>query len=89
MHFLHQSWANLTEADEEQIRMQQEEFTKQLAQEAAIDAQIEKEVQANIDQLGFKLVTSRSSKKKSQKALTTKASTSYLTRSKVPGKHFK
>jgi len=60
-----------------------------LANEADIDAQIQQENQSNIAASGFTLVTRRINNKNGQKANNSKASSSYLTRSKVPNKPFK
>ena len=89
MHFLNQSWAKLAETDETQILAQQEALNQALDAEADIDHQINLQVQNNIDSSGFQTVTRKSPKKKSHKALTNKVSASYLTRSKVPNRHFK
>jgi len=87
--FLKQSWGNLAEVDEEVIKQQEADLVAKLANEADIDAQIQQENQINMETSGFKLVTRRSSKKNSQKTNNAKASSSYLTRSKVPTKPFK
>jgi len=89
MQFLKQSWGNLADVDEEVIKQQEADLVAKLANEADIDAQIQQENQINMDAFGFKLVTRRSSKKNSQKTNNSKASSSYLTRSKVPTKPFK
>jgi len=89
MHFLNDSWANLADVDEEQIRNQQAAFNDSIAAEADIDQQIETEVQNNIDNSGFHLVTRKTNRKKSQKALPPRASTTHLTKAKVPSKHLK
>jgi len=86
MHFLHESWANLAEADEEQITKQQEHFTANLAAEDEIDRQIQHEIRSNIADSGFKLVTRKSHKKKAQQHSASQASKPYLTRSKVPNR---
>lgn len=75
--------------DEEVIKQQEADLVAKLANEADIDAQIQQENQNNMDASGFKLVTRRSSKKNSQKTNNSKASSSHLTRSKVPTKPFK
>jgi len=89
MQFLQQSWANLAEIDEVIVRQQDAELADRLAREAEIDVQIQAEAQENIDASGFQVVTSKSSKKKKQNALASKASDSYPTRSKVPNKPFR
>jgi len=89
MQFLKQSWGNLADVDEEVIKQQEADLVAKLPNEADIDAQIQQENQINMDASGFKLVTRRSSKKNSQKTNNSKASSSYLTRSKVPTKPFK
>ena len=93
MKFLQDSWANLAEADEDQIRLHQQALQDSITTEAAIEAdidhQINQEVQAHIDSSGFQLVTRKSSKRKTTKALVSKSSSSYLTRSKVPTRHSK
>jgi hypothetical protein len=86
--FLNEAWANLEDADEVQIRSQQQAFNDTFAAEADVDLQIQHEVQNNIDNSGFQLVTRKSSKKKTHKALSSsKANNTYLTRSKVPVRH--
>lgn len=83
-HFLNQSWANLAATDEDLIRQQEAELVAKLAQEADIDVQIYQEDLNNIEASRFELVTNR--RKKIHKAKSNKASSSYLTRSKVPTK---
>jgi hypothetical protein len=86
--FLNEAWANLEDAAEVQIRSQQPAFNVTSAAEADIDLQIQHEVQNNISNSGFQLVTRKSPKKKTHKALSSsKASSTYLTRSKVPDRH--
>lgn len=63
MQFIHDSWANLVDADVEVIKHQEEVLAARLAREAAIDGQIQNEVQVNIDSSGFQVVTSSASKK--------------------------
>lgn len=89
MQFLNHAWANLADVDEEQIRIQQQAFNDATTAdlEADIDKQIQQKVQANTVDSGFKLVIRKSPKKKIYAA--SKASSSYLTRSKVPTSHSK
>jgi len=88
MQFLQQSWANLADADAELIKQQEYALLAKMNLESDIDAQIQQELQAHIDDSGFKLVTSESSKRKTHKGQVSKASSSHLTRSKVPNKPF-
>jgi len=88
MQFLKESWAVLADAYEEQIRLQQEALNKSFDAEADLELQIEKEVQSNIANSGFQLVT-RKNRKKPYKSPGFKASTSHLTRAKVKPKPFK
>jgi len=88
MRFLNDAWANVADVDEDQIRLQQEALIQTMAAEANIDHQINKEVQTNIDNSRFQLVTRKSTRKKPIKA-SSKASTSHLSKLKVPSKHFK
>lgn len=87
-HFLQQSWANLAETDEAKIRQQEDALIARMDMEMDIDEQIQLENQALIDESGFKLVTNKSTKRKIHKSQPSKASSSYLTRSKVPNKPF-
>lgn len=89
MHFLNQSWANLNDVDDELIKQQEADLLAKLTNEADIEAQIQNETQSNIAASGFTLVTRKTNKKNGQKANNSKASASYLTRSKVPTKPFK
>lgn len=85
VYFLNQSWANLEDTDEDLIRKQEAALIASLEED--IDEQVHQEDLNNTEASGFKLVTHR--KKKTQKAIPSKASTSHLTRSKVPSKPFK
>jgi len=89
MQFLNQSWANLADVDEDTIRQQEDEFVAKLANEGDIDVHIQHEELNNLEASGFQLVTSKTTNKKNHKAHSTKASSSYLTRSKVQAKPFK
>lgn len=89
MLFLNQSWANLADVDEELINQQEADLVAKLTIETDIEAQIQNETQSNIAASGFTLVTRKTKKKIGQKANNSKASPSYLTRSKVPTKPFK
>lgn len=53
MKFLQDSWANLAEVDEDQIRTHQQAQQDVIAAEADIDKQISQEVQAHIDKTTF------------------------------------
>jgi len=87
--FLQQSWANLAEVDEVLIKQQEDALLAKMELEKDIDQQLQQESQAHIDDSGFKLVTSKSTKKKNFKGQPSKESASYLTRSKVPNKPFR
>lgn len=89
MHFLNQSWANLNDVDDELIKQQEADLVAKLTNEVDIEAQIQNETQSNIAASGFTLVTRKTNKKNGQKANNSKASASYLTRSKVPTKPLK
>lgn len=89
MHFLQQSWANLADTDEALIKQQEDALLATLDLEKDIDEKIQRENQVHIDESGFKLVTNKSTKRKIHKGQPSKASASYLTRSKVPNKPFR
>jgi len=63
MQFLNESWAALADANEEQLRLQQEALNNSLDVEADIELQIETEVQTNIAHSSFQLVTRKNRKK--------------------------
>lgn len=77
MNFLQKSWANLEDLQEE---VNQQDTLAQ--QQRSIDQQIAQEIQHNIEDSGFQVVTSRSSKKKNNKKVKP-ATNTYATRSKV------
>ena len=86
--FLNNAWANLEDVDEDKIRSQQQAFVNTTIAETYIDFQIQHEVQQNIDNSGFKLVTRKPPKNRTlSKPLISKGSSSHLTRSKVPSRH--
>ena len=86
--FLNDAWANLDDVDEVQIRSKQQAYNDTIAAEADIGLQIQHEVQQNIDNSGFKLVTRKPPKNRtSPRPLISKGSSSHLTRSKVPSRH--
>ena len=86
--FLNEAWANLEDADEAQIQSQQHVVKDKMVAEADIDLQIQHEVQNNIENSGFQLVTRKSTRKKTSKTSTSsKTSNTHLTKSKVLPRH--
>jgi hypothetical protein len=76
MDFLNKSWANLAELeDDAEVTLEQKQ--------RQIDHQIAQEIQYNIDDSGFKVVTLKSNLKKLKKKKNNAAPSSYVTRSKV------
>lgn len=78
MDFLNKSWANLAELeDDAEIEVTLEQ------QQRHIDQQIAQEIQHNIEDSGFKVVTSKSHQKRLKKKKNNEVSSTYVTRSKV------
>lgn len=78
MNFLQKSWENLADLENEQHT---EDTMEQ--QKRDIDIQIAQEIQHNIDESGFQLVTSKGTQKKVKNNRNNEVSSSYKTRSKV------
>lgn len=76
MQFLQQSWANLEDQEDDQ-----DNDDSLAEQQRIIDLQIAQEIQHNIDDSGFQLVTKRNKKKANKKV--SPSTSKYATRSKV------
>jgi len=78
MDFLNKAWANLEDLEGDadvEVTLEQ--------QQRCIDLQVAQEIQHNIDESGFQVVTSKSNQKKIKKKRSSEVSISYGTRSKV------